>query len=83
MSMYVLSVPFILYLVLALSFIYLPQSMDILECLLLAVYIMQDSIPESIESVAELMTPPSPDSSYGFHVPGEKELAKEPPKVEW
>jgi hypothetical protein len=43
--------------------------------------IMQDFIPESIESVAELMTPPSPDSSYGFHVPGEKELAKEPPQL--
>jgi len=45
------------------------------------VCIMQDFIPESVESVSELMAPPSPDSSYGFHVPGEKEFAKEPPQL--
>ena len=42
---------------------------------------MQDFIPESVESVSELMAPPSPDSSYGFHVPGEEEFAKEPPQL--
>ncbi|KAG2647685.1 SNF1-related protein kinase regulatory subunit beta-1-like [Panicum virgatum] len=42
---------------------------------------VHDFIPESVESVSELMAPPSPDSSYGFHVPGEKEFAKEPPQL--
>ncbi|TVU37178.1 hypothetical protein EJB05_10479, partial [Eragrostis curvula] len=42
---------------------------------------VHDFIPESVESVSELMAPPSPDSSYGFHIPGEKEFAKEPPQL--
>lgn len=42
---------------------------------------MQDFVPDSVESVSELMAPPSPDSSYGFHVPGEKEFSKEPPQL--
>ncbi|CAN6176713.1 unnamed protein product [Urochloa humidicola] len=40
---------------------------------------VHDFIPESVESVSELMAPPSPESSYSFHIPGEKEFAKEPP----
>lgn len=42
---------------------------------------MQDFIPESIDSVAELMSPPSPESSYGFDIPDEKEFSKEPPQL--
>nr|CAB3459028.1 unnamed protein product [Digitaria exilis] len=42
---------------------------------------VHDFIPESVESVSELTAPPSPDSSYSFYVPGEKEFAKEPPQL--
>jgi 5'-AMP-activated protein kinase regulatory beta subunit len=41
----------------------------------------QDFIPESVESASELTAPPSPESSYGLHVPGDKEFAKEPPQL--
>ena len=43
--------------------------------------LMQDFVPESVESVSELMAPPSPDSSYGFQIPEDKEFAKEPPTL--
>ncbi|TKW36603.1 hypothetical protein SEVIR_2G451300v4 [Setaria viridis] len=42
---------------------------------------VHDFIPESVESVSELMAPPSPESSYGLRVPGEKEFSKEPPQL--
>ncbi|KAL6896646.1 hypothetical protein ACP4OV_007218 [Aristida adscensionis] len=42
---------------------------------------VNDFIPESVESVSELMAPPSPDSSYGFQAPGEKDFTKEPPQL--
>ncbi|KAL6657336.1 hypothetical protein ACP70R_005116 [Stipagrostis hirtigluma subsp. patula] len=42
---------------------------------------VHDFIPESVESVSELMAPPSPDSSYSFQIPGEKEFTKEPPQL--
>uniref|UniRef100_A0A453AML1 Association with the SNF1 complex (ASC) domain-containing protein n=1 Tax=Aegilops tauschii subsp. strangulata TaxID=200361 RepID=A0A453AML1_AEGTS len=42
---------------------------------------VNDFVPESVESVSELMAPPSPDSSYGFQIPEDKEFAKEPPTL--
>lgn len=39
---------------------------------------VQDYVPESLDSVAEFDSPPSPDSSYSFALPGEDEFAKEP-----
>lgn len=42
---------------------------------------VNDFVPESVESVSELMAPASPDSSYGFQAPEDKEFAKEPPAL--
>ncbi|KAI4964226.1 hypothetical protein ZWY2020_006838 [Hordeum vulgare] len=42
---------------------------------------VNDFVPESVESVSELMAPPSPDSSYSFQIPEDKEFAKEPPTL--
>lgn len=42
---------------------------------------MQDYVPDSVDSVSELMAPPSPDSSYGFLAPDDKEFTKEPPAL--
>ncbi|KAG8079256.1 hypothetical protein GUJ93_ZPchr0007g6183 [Zizania palustris] len=42
---------------------------------------VHDFIPESVDSVSELMAPPSPDSSYGFVAPDDKEFSKEPPAL--
>ncbi|XP_010689393.2 SNF1-related protein kinase regulatory subunit beta-1 [Beta vulgaris subsp. vulgaris] len=39
---------------------------------------VHDYVPESLDSVAEFDSPPSPDSSYSFALPGEDEFAKEP-----
>nr|CAB3500993.1 unnamed protein product [Digitaria exilis] len=40
-----------------------------------------DFVPESVESVAEFVPPPSPDSSYSFQAPEDKDFAKEPPAL--
>ncbi|OQU92693.1 hypothetical protein SORBI_3001G390500 [Sorghum bicolor] len=42
---------------------------------------VNDFVPESVESVAEFEAPPSPDSSYSFQAPEEKDFAKEPPAL--
>lgn len=42
---------------------------------------VNDFVPESPESVSELMAPPSPDYSYGFQAPDVKEFTKEPPAL--
>ncbi|BAF22606.1 SNF1-related protein kinase regulatory subunit beta-1 [Oryza sativa Japonica Group] len=42
---------------------------------------VHDYVPDSVDSVSELMAPPSPDSSYGFLAPDDKEFTKEPPAL--
>lgn len=42
---------------------------------------VHDFVPESIESVSEFEAPPSPESSYSFQAPEEKDFAKEPPAL--
>ncbi|CAN6306828.1 unnamed protein product [Urochloa humidicola] len=42
---------------------------------------VNDFVPESVESVAEFEPPPSPDSSYSFQSPEDKDFAKEPPAL--
>lgn len=42
---------------------------------------VHDFVPESVESVSEFEAPPSPESSYSFQAPEEKDFAKEPPAL--
>jgi len=42
---------------------------------------VNDFVPESVESVTEFEPPPSPDSSYSFLAPEDKDFAKEPPAL--
>jgi 5'-AMP-activated protein kinase, regulatory beta subunit len=42
---------------------------------------MQDYVPESVDSVSAFEAPPSPESSYDRHFPGEEEFTKEAPML--
>ncbi|KAL5680189.1 hypothetical protein ACJX0J_006574, partial [Zea mays] len=42
---------------------------------------VNDFVPESVESVVEFEPPLSPDSSYSFQAPEDKDFAKEPPAL--
>lgn len=44
-------------------------------------HLLQDYVPEILESVTEFEPPQSPDSSYGQPFPVDEDFAKEPPAV--
>ncbi len=43
--------------------------------------LLQDYVPENLDSVAGFEPPQSPESSYNDPMPGPEEFAKEPPAV--
>jgi 5'-AMP-activated protein kinase, regulatory beta subunit len=45
------------------------------------ILIMQDYVPENTERVSEFDPPPSPTDSYGWVMPDDKEMSKDPPIV--
>jgi 5'-AMP-activated protein kinase, regulatory beta subunit len=45
------------------------------------ILIMQGYVPEITERVSEFDPPPSPAASYGWVMPDEKEMSKDPPIV--